>query len=98
MTPVTIREFQTAIERIYLAKDGERGVPANIAWLAEEVGELARALRKGEAEEAEGYFADVLAWLCTIASVAGVDLEAVAARKYAHGCPKCRATPCACAV
>ena len=95
---MTIREFQTSIESIYLAKDSERGVPANVAWLVEEVGELARALRKGEAEEAEGEFADVLAWLCTIASIAGVDLEEVAARKYAHGCPKCLATPCACDV
>ena len=93
---VTINEFQRLIETIYLAKDSHRGIPANIAWLTEEVGELARALRKGERAEAEGEFADVLAWLCTLASIAGVDLEAVAATKYAHGCPKCRQAPCAC--
>jgi len=93
---MTIREFQTTIEGIYLAKDQARGIPANLAWLMEEIGELARALRKGSLAEAEGEFADALAWLCTIASLAGVDLEAVAAHKYAHGCPKCGSSPCAC--
>ncbi len=93
---MTIREFQRAIEAIYLTKDRERGIPANVAWLVEEVGELSRALRKGSAAEAEEEFADTLAWLCTIASIAGVDLEAVAARKYASGCPKCGQTPCVC--
>jgi NTP pyrophosphatase (non-canonical NTP hydrolase) len=93
---VTIHEFQTLIEGIYLAKDRDRGIRANIAWLVEEVGELARALRKGDAAEAEGEFADALAWLCTIASIAGIDLDEVAARKYAHGCPKCGTTPCSC--
>jgi len=93
---VTIREFQKLIEETYLAKDSARGIPANVAWLAEEVGELARALRKGCPQEAAGEFADVLAWLCTLASIAGVDLEEVAARKYAHGCPKCRQAPCQC--
>ncbi|MBM3473361.1 MAG: nucleotide pyrophosphohydrolase [Armatimonadetes bacterium] len=93
---MTIREFQTAIEDIYLTKDRDRGIPANIAWLVEELGELAQALRKGSMAEAEEEFADVLAWLCTLASIAGVDLEEVAGRKYAHGCPKCGDTPCTC--
>jgi len=95
---VTIREFQKAIEAIYLTKDRARGIPANLAWLLEELGELAQALRKGDVSEAEGEFADTLAWLCTIASLAGVDLENVAASKYAHGCPKCHRAPCCCAV
>ncbi len=93
---MTIREFQTLIEGVYFEKDRERGIPANIAWLVEELGELAQSLRKGSKEEAEGEFADVLAWLCTIASIAGVDLQEVAAQKYAVGCPKCGSTPCVC--
>lgn len=93
---VTIREFQQLIERIYLEKDRKRGIPADIAWLVEEIGELARALRKGSRVEAEGEFADALAWLCTLASIAGVDLEQVAAGKYSKGCPKCQRTPCVC--
>lgn len=93
---MTIREFQKLIETIYLAKDSDRGIPANVAWLAEEVGELAHALRKGQHEQAAEEFADVLAWLCTLASIAGVDLEQVAAAKYREGCPKCGDAPCRC--
>jgi len=93
---MTIQEFQHLIESIYLSRDSARGIPANVAWLMEEVGELSRALRQGEEQEIAGEFADVLAWLCTLASIAGVDLERVAAAKYAGGCPKCRQVPCAC--
>jgi NTP pyrophosphatase (non-canonical NTP hydrolase) len=93
---MTIREFQELIERIYLAKDSARSTPENVAWLMEEVGELSRALRKGERSGVEGEFADVLAWLCTLASIAGVDLETVAAAKYDSGCPKCGGAPCTC--
>ena len=65
-------------------------------WLMEEVGELAAALRSGTHEERLGEFADVLAWLATIANVAGVDLsEAVA--KYGSGCPGCGQFVCTCA-
>ena len=42
-------------------------------WLMEEIGELAAALRNGSHEEKSAEFADVLAWLATIANVAGVD-------------------------
>jgi len=60
------------------------------------VGELSRALRRGRRAELEGEFADVLAWLCTLASMHGVDVQAAAAAKYAAGCPRCHATPCSC--
>jgi NTP pyrophosphatase (non-canonical NTP hydrolase) len=66
-------------------------------WFAEEVGELSRALRRKDDAELKGEFADVLAWLSTLASIAGVDLEAAAAAKYGQGCPRCKRTPCACA-
>ena len=46
--------------------------------------------------ELEGEFADVLAWLASLASQTGIDLEAAATGKYRHGCPKCRETPCTC--
>ena len=103
---MTIAEFQKRIEEIYLERDRARGLDGTFRWFVEEVGELARALgpRRGSAGEDEGAeenlreeFADVLAWLVTLASIAGVDLEEAAARKYAGGCPKCRSTPCACA-
>ena len=93
---MTIREFQQLIERIYGPKDSARGTAGSFMWFSEEVGELSRALRRGRREELEGEFADVLAWLCTLASMHGVDVQAVAAAKYAAGCPRCHATPCTC--
>ncbi len=90
-----IREFQELIERTYLAKDSSRGLGKSFLWFVEEVGELAEALRKGSAAELRGEFADVLAWLSTLASMKGVDLER-AAGKYAGGCPVCKRIPCAC--
>lgn len=91
-----IAEFQELIERIYYERDSSRGLAGTHMWFCEEVGELTRALRRNEVDELEGEFADVLAWLATLASIAGVDLEQAARRKYAEGCPRCRATPCSC--
>jgi NTP pyrophosphatase (non-canonical NTP hydrolase) len=62
----------------------------------EEVGELASALRNGTHEERLGEFADVLAWLATIANVAGVDLSEAIALKYGSGCPGCGQFSCTC--
>ncbi|RMH05271.1 MAG: nucleotide pyrophosphohydrolase [Planctomycetota bacterium] len=92
-----IRDFQQLIERIYYRKDSSRGLAATHMWFTEEVGELTRALRRGQDRaNLEEEFADVLAWLSTLASIAGVDLEEAAAKKYAQGCPYCRSTPCSC--
>jgi len=91
-----IQDFQRRIEEIYHARDSARGLAGTHMWFCEEVGELTRALRRGERRELEGEFADVLAWLATLASIAGVDLEAAAREKYAAGCPRCARTPCAC--
>ena len=92
-----IGEFQELIETIYYAKDSARGLAGTHMWFCEEVGELTRALRRNKQEELEGEFADVLAWLATLASIAGIDLEAAARKKYGQGCPRCAATPCTCA-
>jgi len=90
-----LKAFQEGIERIYYARDSARGWERTFAWFVEEVGELARALHRGDEAGLEGEFADVAAWLATLASIRGVDL-ARAARKYAGGCPRCGETPCAC--
>ena len=91
-----IADFQKRIEEIYYEKDAARGLHGTHMWFCEEVGELTRALRRGHADELEGEFADVLAWLSTLASIAGIDLEEVANAKYGEGCPRCAATPCTC--
>lgn len=64
-------------------------------WFTEEVGELARALRQNRREALEEEFADVFAWLVSLANLSGVDLEQACA-KYGAGCPKCHAVPCRC--
>jgi NTP pyrophosphatase (non-canonical NTP hydrolase) len=94
---VNPESFQALIERIYLERDRARGVSGTALWFVEEVGELVRAIRRGARENLEEEFADVLAWLATLASLHGVDLERTARAKYARGCPRCQATPCGCA-
>jgi NTP pyrophosphatase (non-canonical NTP hydrolase) len=91
----TLRGFQRRIDAIYGARDAARGPDRTFLWFVEEVGELSRALRGGDPASLREEVADVLAWLATVASLAGVDLAAAATR-YADGCPRCRATPCAC--
>ena len=91
-----ITEFQKLIEAIYYEKDAARGLAGTHMWFCEEVGELTRALRRDTRDELEGEFADVLAWLSTLASIAGIDLQEAAMKKYAAGCPRCEATPCSC--
>ena len=93
--PVQLAELQALMERTYGARDRARGTPAAVAWLAEEVGELAKAIRKGSVQEQAEELGDVLAWVATLANLVDVDLEASVAR-YADGCPKCRAVPCRC--
>ena len=95
-----IQEFQRLIEEIYYTRDSSRGIEGTFAWFVEEVGELSKALRRrgrpaGE-ENLREEFADVLAWLSTLASLAGLSLEEAALEKYAKGCPRCGKTPCAC--
>lgn len=89
-----IKEFQEQIEKLYLKRDQERGLYRTFMWFSEEVGELARALhRDGNLEEE---FADCLAWLTTLASLSGVDLEQAAMKKYPNLCAKCQSSPCSC--
>ncbi|MFO1050712.1 MAG: MazG nucleotide pyrophosphohydrolase domain-containing protein [Planctomycetota bacterium] len=88
--------FQALIERIYLQRDSARGMQGTLLWFVEEVGELVRAIRRGERQNLEEEFADVYAWLASLASLHGLDLDAMGRRKYAAGCPKCHAAPCAC--
>ncbi|HUE59471.1 MAG TPA: MazG nucleotide pyrophosphohydrolase domain-containing protein [Acidimicrobiales bacterium] len=80
---------------IYGDRDNDRGTAATIAWLTEEVGELARAVRKGNKGEQLHELSDVLAWVASLANQLGLSLDDAAAR-YAKGCPKCSASPCRC--
>lgn len=92
---MTIRQAQDIIEKMYSRKDRVRGSAGTYLWFMEEVGELAAALAKGDRAEKEGEFADVFAWLITLANVEDIDLEA-AFRKYSEGCPGCHGMICRC--
>jgi NTP pyrophosphatase (non-canonical NTP hydrolase) len=94
----TLGEVQDLIRRMYGAKDAQRGVDGTFMWFMQEVGELASALRGGDHDERVLEFADVLAWLATLANNVGVDLDEAITRKYGTGCPGCRQTPCICDV
>jgi NTP pyrophosphatase (non-canonical NTP hydrolase) len=93
---VTLGQLQKIIRDLYDAKDRKRGIEGTFMWFMEEVGELASALRSGSHQERTLEFADVLAWLATLANIAGVDLEAAIQAKYGAGCPGCLRTPCVC--
>ena len=94
---MTLPELQTLIRDTFGAKDASRGVAGTFMWFIEEVGELADALRGNHTKEhIAAECADVLAWLATLANIAGVDLEDAVRRKYGAGCPECHRIPCAC--
>jgi NTP pyrophosphatase (non-canonical NTP hydrolase) len=90
-----LADLQEAIERTYGERDRARGVPSTVAWLAEEVGELAQAVRKGNHEQQVHEFGDVVAWVATLANQQGVDLSE-AVQRYMVGCPRCERMPCNC--
>jgi NTP pyrophosphatase (non-canonical NTP hydrolase) len=80
---LTIAAFQQHISDRYEKVDRERGWPKTFAYFIEEVGELATALTAGEDRtNLEEEFADVLAWLCTLANISDVKLASAVARKY----------------
>ena len=93
---MTLAELQNVIQRTYGERDAARGLPSSVAWLAEEVGELAQAVRKGDDAQRLHELGDVLAWLTTIAVQLGLSMDD-AAQRYANGCPRCASIPCRCA-
>ena len=93
---ISFSQFQNTIREMYHSRDVNRGIEGTFMWLSEEIGELATALRQGTKQEITEEFADVLAWLTTIANVAEVDLTTALTQKYGNGCPGCRQVPCAC--
>ena len=93
---LSISGLQRQIQALYGSKDSARGDSGTFLWFAEEVGELASALRSGSDEELALEMADVLAWLVTLANVRGIDLETAVRAKYGQTCPGCATLPCRC--
>jgi NTP pyrophosphatase (non-canonical NTP hydrolase) len=91
-----IHEFQEMMKRLYFHRDTERGVKGTYNWLVDELGELGEALKGNDKEATEKEFADVIAWLASLANIMGIDLEKAAMKKYSGKCPKCQQSPCQC--
>jgi NTP pyrophosphatase (non-canonical NTP hydrolase) len=84
------------MKRLYFHRDSERGEEGTYKWLLDEVAELKEALEKKDMEAAEREFADVIAWLASLANITEIDLEKAAINKYNGKCPKCQKAPCQC--
>ena len=91
-----IHEFQKMMRQLYFDRDSERGTEGTSDWLVDEVEELREALKEGDTKAIEEEFADVLAWLASLANVVNINLEKVALSKYDNKCPKCGLSPCEC--
>lgn len=83
------------MRRTYGESDTERGLPSTVAWLTEEVGELAQAVRKGTRDQQVHELGDVIAWVVSLANQLDIDLDEALAR-FENGCPKCGRIPCGC--
>jgi len=79
---LTIAAFQKYVRDRYYETDLKRGTPKTFMWLMEEIGELSTALMSEDKDNLEEEFADVVAWLCTLANINGVDLSEALATKY----------------
>ena len=84
------------MKRLYFQRDFERGVDGTFSWLADELEELKEALKGNDKEATGKEFADVIAWLASLANITGIDLEKAAINKYSNKCPKCQKSPCQC--
>jgi NTP pyrophosphatase (non-canonical NTP hydrolase) len=91
-----ICEFQEMMRHLYFQRDYARGTDGTFQWLEEEIAELGEAMQCNDKTALEKEFADVLAWLASLANVTSINLEKAALDKYDNKCPKCGFAPCNC--
>ena len=84
------------MRQLYFHRDSERGIEGTYNWLLDELKELREALKSNNKKALEDEFADVIAWLASLANITNVDLEKATLDKYDDKCPKCRHSPCQC--
>lgn len=77
---MALDEVQVLMEDLYGEGDRARGMPATVAWLCEELGELAQAARKGTKDQQLHELGDVLAWLASLANQLDLSLDDAMAR------------------
>ncbi|MGI9606504.1 MAG: MazG nucleotide pyrophosphohydrolase domain-containing protein [Acidimicrobiales bacterium] len=83
---MTLDDVQELMEELYGEGDRARGMPSTVAWLCEELGELAQAARKGTPDEQLHELGDVLAWLASLANQLDLSLDD-AMRRYRENPP-----------
>jgi len=93
---VSIRKFQEMMKTLYFVRDKKRGEQDTLNWLQDELDELKEALHDGKIDSIKKEFADVFAWLASLANISNVDLEKAVLKKYNKKCPKCFTSPCLC--
>ena len=83
---------------LYYDRDCERGSEKTMLWLVSEIGELAECMKekKPDIQAMEEEMADILAWLCSLANIYGIDLSKAAWQKYPGACSSCLRNPCEC--
>ena len=93
-----VSDFQNLMKELYFHQDTKRGTNGTFLWLVEEIGELAKALKKKDINKAEASdeLADVIAWTCSLANLLDIDLEKALFSKYPNKCKKCNSNPCKC--
>lgn len=91
-----IHGFQEMMRRVYFHRDSKRGVKGTYDWFVDEVKELGEALKTDDRKALENEFADVIAWLASLANITEVDLEKAVLNKYDNKCSKCGRSPCQC--
>jgi NTP pyrophosphatase (non-canonical NTP hydrolase) len=84
------------MKHLYFHRDSKRGSEGTYNWLKEEVSELGEAMANSNRTNLENEFADVMAWLASLANILEVDLERASLKKYDNQCPKCLSSPCSC--
>ncbi len=84
------------MKKLYFKRDIERGIEGTFNWLVDEVAELGEELKGNDRRATEAEFADIIAWLASLANIIGIDLEKAALAKYPNRCPKCQQNPCYC--
>ena len=84
------------MRQLYYPRDKARGIDGTFNWLLEEVAELGQELKGSDREATQKEFADVIAWLASLANIMDIDLEKAALAKYPNKCPKCQSSPCQC--
>lgn len=91
-----VKAFQGLMRDLYYHKDSKRGADKTLLWLAEEVGELSRAVRRGDVATMGEEMADIVAWVMSLANILGLDMEELLAKKYPGRCSYCGNNPCTC--